>query len=538
MSQDEPELSPWSPRTIAIGHALTPLLDYPDRIPLHIMESVRTALIPVYKGKKPSDDTVRNLLHSFRAEGLYGIEHSKHRDKGRSTLPPLLAQHIRDLLITTRLSKKKIQEDAQAYAREILELDGTLPTYDQILFIDQQIPADIKTLGQKGVKAYRNEHELVVRFEAEFANQLWQGDNHRLNILVLSANGGKPYRPWISAFLDDYSRAIPGIHLSRVDPGSRGIALALRNAMTTKPQADWVMKGIADAVYFDNGKDYLSKHIANVCLHYKIDVMVHEPYLPRAKGKIEQWFNTMDEQCLSGLDGYVGRNLGERPEKPTAKYTLEQLVAIIEDWIVTKYHETVHSTTRMKPRTRWAASANHRLLQLIDESNERNLDFLLKSDNRTVSHEGIRFNNRLYSDPEYLVETVAKVGNRVRIFFDSADHEKIYVYKTSDGPEKWTYICTAYPRETYALNNANRRAVAAGSRKRREPKLAEVQAAKGRVAAAKKDKNGKTAPAHLPVETSPPSPTTSASSASPKAPASQPWSPPTLVRLNDLLGNT
>ena len=26
---------------VAIGHALTPLLDYPDCIPLHIMESVR-----------------------------------------------------------------------------------------------------------------------------------------------------------------------------------------------------------------------------------------------------------------------------------------------------------------------------------------------------------------------------------------------------------------------------------------------------------------------------------------------------------------
>ncbi|HEY1015549.1 MAG TPA: hypothetical protein VGE07_22765, partial [Herpetosiphonaceae bacterium] len=265
MSTTDPPAKSWSPRAVALATILEP---YRERQPnLEEFEHLRKELRSVYKGRLVSPQTIYTLLTRFRADGLDGLERKSRRTQGQSTLPPLLIQHIQDLIIIKRISYRKVTQRAQEYARDILEIDTGIPTYDQVVFIAKTIPEDIKTLGREGLNAYRNKHEIAEQFEAEYANQLIHFDNHKLDILVINPKGGKPFRPWITVGLDDYSRAIVGIWLSNRDPGSRGVALTMRHALLPKSQDAWVMQGIFDNTYFDHGKEYLSEHITDICLH-------------------------------------------------------------------------------------------------------------------------------------------------------------------------------------------------------------------------------------------------------------------------------
>ncbi len=481
---DEAFSSPqsWSQRSISIAELLLP---YRNRQPsVAEYNELRYHLKIHYKGRLVSEQTVRTLINKYRADGVAGLERSRHRDTGSSTLPSLLVQHIRDLLITQRLSLKKVQEKAQEYAREVLELPGSAPSYDQVVYIDKSIPENLKTLGKEGIHAYRNKHEIAEQFEAEYANQLVHWDNHKLDILARNPATKKSYRPWISVGLCDQSRAIVGIHISKRDPGSRGIALAFRHALLPKNDERWIMRGIFDNVYFDHGKDFLSEHITRICLHLGIHIMTHEEYHPQAKGKLEQWFNTLEEDCLSDKEGYVGSKREKRPKDVKAKYTAEEILAMIIDWILTKYHQRIHTETRMTPHKRWVTSMSDRRLKLIDESNERNLDFLLKSQPRTVYKLGIRKANHDYLDDDYKIENF--VGHSVDVFYDPLDLSALYVYQ-HDG----TYLCTAYPRGKRIFSDEDRPIVAAAARKRRQPKQAEVKAARQRVASANKAKTGR-----------------------------------------------
>lgn len=517
----------WSRRAVTIATILEP---YRERQPTAAeFEALRVQLRSAYKGKLVSTQTLYNLLARFRANGLDGLEHKTHRDRGNSTLPPLLVQHIKDLIITTRLSLKKVVERAQYYARNTLDLDTGVPTYDQVAFIDKTIPEDLKTLGREGVHAYRNKHEIAEQFEAEYANQLLHFDNHKLDIEVLNPNGGKPIRPWISAALDDHSRAIPGLSISARDPGSRGVALAMRHALLPKPQEQWVMQGLFDNAYFDHGKEYLSEHITDICLHLKTHIMTHEEYHPQAKGKLEQWFDTLEEDCISELDGYIGSDRLKRPARPKVCLTMEQVFEKIVIWILETYHERIHSTTGMTPRKRWLASANQRVIRLIDGSNERNLDFLLKSTPRRVNKWGIQKDNRYYLDDNYTLQP----GQRVQIYYDSRDPSFIHVYKQDADPHPRNYLCTAHPRAVRVMDPEERLEVAAAARGRRKPKQAEVKAAKKRVKAIEKEQTTPNRPSSSPSMNAPQPeqiPTASTRQTPPSLPA-----PTRIVRLSDIL---
>ena len=61
--------------------------------------------------------------------------------------------------------------------------------------------------------------------------------------------------------IDDYSRAAAGYFLSFQDPAAVRASLALRQAIWRKEDARWVVCGIPDVLYTDNGSDFTSNHL-------------------------------------------------------------------------------------------------------------------------------------------------------------------------------------------------------------------------------------------------------------------------------------
>jgi putative transposase len=100
------------------------------------------------------------------------------------------------------------------------------PSYSRVYDIIHKLDPALVTLAQAGAKVYREEFDLLYRREASHSNAMWQADHTLLPIWLLDEHG-KPTKPWLTAIVDDYSRAVAGYFLgfqkqnrycSRVNP--------------------------------------------------------------------------------------------------------------------------------------------------------------------------------------------------------------------------------------------------------------------------------------------------------------------------------
>ncbi|MGW0754014.1 integrase [Streptomyces sp. NPDC002587] len=99
----------------------------------------------------------------------------------------------------------------------------------------------------------------------------------------------------------------------------------------------------AETIIFDHGKVYLSNHIQSVCAKLDISLQPARPKTPTDK-PVERWFKTLNQGLLAALPGYKGSDVhsrGERVEQE-AFFFLDELEAIIREWITRIYHRRHH----------------------------------------------------------------------------------------------------------------------------------------------------------------------------------------------------
>ena len=178
------------------------------------------------------------------------------------------------------------------------------PSYWLVYRIVAALPADLVTLAHEGTKAYSNAFELVYRREAGGPNAIWQADHTPLDILLIRPDGAAA-KPWLTTVIDDHSRAVAGYFLSFEDPCALHTSLALRQAIWCKEDSRWIVCGIPDVLYTDNGSDFTSQHLEQVGADLKIRLVFSIPGKPRGRGRIERFFSTVNEMFLCELDGYA-----------------------------------------------------------------------------------------------------------------------------------------------------------------------------------------------------------------------------------------
>jgi putative transposase len=114
----------------------------------------------------------------------------------------------------------------------------------------------------------------------------------------------RPARPWLTTIIDDSSRAIAGYFLSFQTPSAIQTALALRQAIWRKAEAHWHVCGIPDTLYTDHGSDFTSRHLEQVSVDLKMQLIFSLPGAPRGRGKIERFFATVNQLFLCAQPGY------------------------------------------------------------------------------------------------------------------------------------------------------------------------------------------------------------------------------------------
>ena len=359
--------------------------------------------------------TARRWVKQYRSTGLAGLIRAPRSDHGRRRIPPELHDLIEGL--TLRRPRPSIAAITRRVGTIAQGHGWPAPSYGTVYAIVRGLDPALVTLAHEGSKAYCERFDLLYRRETGRPNEIWQADHTPLDIWIRD-DRGQPARPWLTVILDDYSRAVAAYRVSLQVPSAFQTALTLRDAIWRKSDPRWHICGIPDTFYTDHGSDFTSDHLEQVAADIKMGLVFSGVGRPRGRGRIERFFETVNQLCLSALPGYIAPG-GRRP---TPRLTLRELDSRLGEFFLGEYHQRVHGETGARPQERWEAGGF--LPRLPDSLEQLDLLLLTVAKTRRVQQDGIRFEGLRYLD----LTLAAYVGEDVTIRYDPRDLAEIRVY--------------------------------------------------------------------------------------------------------------
>ena len=356
------------------------------------------------------------------AARLYDIPHSTRRQVSVDTLLDWSLRYRRNGLAALTPKPRQDRGQARAVAPETAALIERLkrenPHRTGATFLRVWGLANVR--NQPGLSAstlYRflrahglTERQLLLdkatahkKYEAQFANQIWQSDM-LFGPWVARPHGGKQ-QVFLQAALDDASRLIPHAQFYP-NQGLDAFLDCLRQAIAAR--------GIPTRLYMDNAKIYRSPQLARIAASIGILIVHTPPYQPEGRGKIERFFRSVREQFLASLD-------------PKALLSLDQLNERLGHWLDTVYHRHEHSALQTTPLLRWQRDIEQ-VRQLPPATDLRRL-FFHRVDRLVRRDSTFLLKNRFFEAPSRLA------GKRIEVRFDPLEltHLEIYSEGKSEG---------------------------------------------------------------------------------------------------------
>lgn len=314
--------------------------------------------------------------------------------------------------------------------------------------------------GSDKTDSYREPAYGVQRELYTSPNQLWQIDSSPLDAIVLDEDS-RQIRPHFISVIDVYSgRSVGGIATTS---DANAVVRILWKAFKTM--------GKPKAIQFDNGKDYLSKKVQGLIAGLGIAYVRTAAYKGKAKAVVERRFRTIQGSYITALNGYIGRNTGERsiieqqvakrerrskdilgnPIKTQQKELLPlnlvsaYLDKAIEYWNIDRVSRRWGKNEGKSPMDLWYAS------DFIREEVSY-LQFLLYAEEpklRTMEKEGVSIKPFTYVPTRYIP---AKTKVHVRINIDSSNEAFIF-------DEQGEFICNAYDKKARPLSQEELKAI-------------------------------------------------------------------------------
>jgi putative transposase len=392
--------------------------------------------------------TLQRWLQRYRAAGLAGLARTPRADRGQHRLVPELQRLIEGLALRTPPPTAAFVHRQVCAAAEAQ--GWAVPSYSTVYNVMQELDPALVTLAQEGTNAYREAFDLLYRWEASGPNDLWQADHTQLDVWLID-DRGQPATPWLSVILDDYSRAIAGFGLSFRAPSALQTALVLRQAIWRKGEPHWHVCGIPTVFYTDHGSDFTSRHLEQVAADLKLQLIFSQVGVPRGRGKIERFFQTVDHRFLCSMPGYAPA--GTPISSPSL--TLADLTSRFRTFVLDDYHQQLHGETGMAPQARWETEGF--LPRLPDSLEQLDLLLLMVAKPRKVHQDGIHFLGFRYLD----LTLAAYVGEAVTIRYDPHDVAEIRVFHRD------SFLCRAVCQELAGQTISLQEIVQARTQRRR-----------------------------------------------------------------------
>ena len=257
-----------------------------------------------------SERTLRRYLTNYRNEGLKGLEPVGRPEAGTFKAIP------GDVLALAMEYKRELPERSVRSIITILEQEGHIP---KGAISRSTLSHNLLALGCSTSQLH-NESGMYAarRFVRKGRNTLWQSDV-KYGPGVPDGKDGKR-RTYLATFMDDATRVV--CH-SEFYPNHRVPILedCFRKAM--------LKFGKPDAIYVDNGKEFISRWMRIGCARLGIRHIAAKPYSPQSKGKVERFNGYVDafmrEAALVKLKG------------------LSQLNQLYRAWLEEAYQHKEHS---------------------------------------------------------------------------------------------------------------------------------------------------------------------------------------------------
>ncbi|MFE2749042.1 hypothetical protein ACFXKX_32690 [Streptomyces scopuliridis] len=197
-------------------------------------------------------------------------------------------------------------------------------------------------------------------------------DTNSLDVFAMEPVTCRWVRCELTVAMDLYSRCITGLRLTPISTQSVDVAGVLFETVRPRGASDGGSEPLpycgvpstmvvdaeklvdrdgqpllptvaAETIIFDHGKVYLSNHIQSVCAKLDIPLQPARPKTPTDK-PVERWFRTLNQGLLAALPGYKGSDVHSRGEniEDEAFFFLDELEAIIREWITQIYHRRHH----------------------------------------------------------------------------------------------------------------------------------------------------------------------------------------------------
>lgn len=227
----------------------------------------------------------------YKDQGLMGLIHTTRTDKGTYKLVQNIVEEIEHL--TLKNKRNSIATTHRKMVTYCKDKNLEVPSYKQVYSVIKAMPKSVVDFSHRGEKYYQNNYDLIQIRESSRPNEIWQADHTLLDIYILDQKGNIN-RPWLTIIMDDYSRAIAGYFLTFDTPNAKNTALTLHQAIWSKSNIKWPICGIPEKFYTDHGSDFTSHHMKQVAIDLKINLVFSAVGVPRGRGKIERFFQTVN----------------------------------------------------------------------------------------------------------------------------------------------------------------------------------------------------------------------------------------------------
>ena len=233
-------------------------------------------------------------------------------------------------------------------------------------------------------------------------------DHTPLDVMVIDNETGQTIgRPNLTVYLDYYSKMMLGMEIGFEPPSEISVMKALKNAILTKEyinkfprvKESWESYGIPHALICDNGLEFHSNNLQRVCQELTIELQFCPKKQPHYKGAVERYIKTVNNAVSHNLPGTTKTNVTERGDYDSIKHailTLDDVIALVHEWFVNIYQNTVHRTTLRTPAKLWNEGLTI-VEPRLPESTEKLDIATCKQALRVLSHKGIEINNLLYN---------------------------------------------------------------------------------------------------------------------------------------------
>lgn len=450
-----------------------PRAEFDPKLPLGARHEAKAAELGVHAR------TVRRWVADYRAHGEAGLVSTRTPGTDRvdrrwlETALSIMAEHTNEskpseasviLQVRARLAIEygpgTVQEPSRATAyRRLAELDKRHRTFSGTTKRNRDIAN--RPDRQYGKLRPTRPGEYVIL------------DTTRLDVFALDPFTLRWVQVEMSAAMDWYTRCIVGLRLTPVS--TKAVDAAAMMYQVFRPplapaswpaNATWPDHGIprevlidpdqidrtgravtgpalvTDTIVVDHGKIYVSEHLNSVCQRFGISIQPARLREGSDKGPLERFFRTVREGLLQYLMGYKGPDVNARglDVEGHAFFYIDQLEAIVREWIGTRYHHRPHDALfdpglpsgKMTP----AQMFEHGMVRAgyIEAPRHPHLAYeFLRTEPRTIQPYGVQHANLIYrgqvltSLSKMRSPYTGRFKNRWPIHIDPDDISRVYI---------------------------------------------------------------------------------------------------------------